>query len=290
MIDFTDVKAVTLGGQSVKQIARGSDVLWKAGGPEPVGPDYLYFEAAEAGSTVSMEKVGSAPSVGLEYSTDKVVWSPFIVGSTVVTLAKLGDKVYLRGNNTSFASSASKYNKFVMTGKINCGGELMSLFDKTVELRAFTADYAAAFLFYDCTSLLSSPKLSATSITKYCYYRLFSGCSSLASAPESLPAATLLQGCYSSMFRDCSALVTAPHLVAALPVNQCYNNMFSGCSALQEIRVALVTWQDAQYACTTTWVDNVAAEGTFYCRSTLPNTRGVDNIPTGWAKVDWSPS
>lgn len=34
------------------------------------------------------------------------------------------------------------------------------------------------------------------------------------------------------------------------------------------------------------WLNNVAASGTFTCPAELPDTRGASNIPTGWLKQE----
>ena len=88
----------------------------------------LCFTAKEAGSTVRMESVDNAgPNVSLEYSTDGNTWSSFVVGTTTVTLANIGDKVYMRATssgNTGMGSSSSDYNQFVMNGKISASGNV----------------------------------------------------------------------------------------------------------------------------------------------------------------------
>ena len=38
--------------------------------------------------------------------------------------------------------------------------------------------------------------------------------------------------------------------------------------------------------CTTNWVNNVAATGTFYKNSSTTWSRGVDAVPTGWEIKD----
>ena len=91
----------------------------------------LHFTAEEANSTITMSAVGSTPTVYLETSStgDDGSWSDFTVGSTTITLANVGDKVYFRAkqDNNVFATSAMKYNKFVMTGKIAASGNLNTL-------------------------------------------------------------------------------------------------------------------------------------------------------------------
>lgn len=76
-----------------------------------------------------MTKWNSAPSVSLEYSRDGSTWNNFIVGATTVTLANVGDKMYLRAKtaNSKMATSAANHNYFVMTGKIAASGSIMYL-------------------------------------------------------------------------------------------------------------------------------------------------------------------
>ena len=114
---------------------------------------------------------------------------------------------------------------------------------------------------------------------------MFSGCTSLTSAPE-LPATTLANGCYGGMFYNCSSLTTAP---AALPATTlaigCYAGMFQGCTSLSSVEVAFTAWNPSD--ATTSWLNNVAASGTFTCPSMLPDTpRDASHIPVGWTKVD----
>ena len=76
----------------------GNEKVW--GKSEPATPNWLCFTAEEANSTVAMKANGSAPTVSLEYSTDGNTWNPFVVGSTTVTLANIGDKMYMRATST----------------------------------------------------------------------------------------------------------------------------------------------------------------------------------------------
>lgn len=46
-------------------------------------------------------------------------------------------------------------------------------------------------------------------VSERCYYKMFSGCTSLTTAPE-LPATTLADFCYYNMFYGCTNLQTAP--------------------------------------------------------------------------------
>lgn len=110
-------------------------------------------------------------------------------------------------------------------------------------------------MFYDCRSLTTAPVLPATTLAKYCYNNMFNSCTSLTAAP-SLPATTL--------------------------TDYCYANMFYGCTSLSSVEVAFTTWTSDT---TNNWLYNVASSGTFTCPAALPDTRGVNNIPTNWTVV-----
>ena len=135
----------------------------------------LCFTAKEANSTLRLDKVGSPNAISLETSTDGNTWTDYSwtenTGDTL-TLANMDDKVYMRAKteNQTIGSYDSDYYyyKFVMTGKIAESGNIQTL---------LKADG------------------SRTDAPAYCYYNMFSDCTSLTSAPE-LPATTLADGCY----------------------------------------------------------------------------------------------
>jgi len=89
----------------------------------------LCFTAAQANSTVRLDKVGSPDAVSLETSTDGSTWTDYAwtnkTGSTL-TLANINDKVYVRAKteNQTISKNTSNYYKFVMTGKIAASGSI----------------------------------------------------------------------------------------------------------------------------------------------------------------------
>ena len=196
--------------------------------------DYLTFTAETAGATITISKVGSAPSVSLKTSIDDgATWQPFYVGTTTITLSNMGDSVYFAadGSNKRMASSTSAYNKFEMTGSISAGGSIMSLLDGSGVADTMPTTYGFCYLFFNCTGLTTAPRLPATTLAGYCYDYMFRGCTSLSSAP-SLPASTLAVSCYYGMFWGCSSLVTAPTLSATTLASGCYYGMFRECTSL----------------------------------------------------------
>ena len=89
------------------------------------GSTPLTLTALTAGSKVTLNKVGSPPSVELEYSTGGA-WSTYTIG-TEITLASAGDYIKFRGDNNTFSTTLSDYYKFVMSGTIAASGNVMSL-------------------------------------------------------------------------------------------------------------------------------------------------------------------
>ena len=197
-----------------------------------VNPDYLCFTAEEANSSVLLKKDGEQESIGLEYSSDRIHWNDFIVGTTKVTLSTVGEKFYLRakGENETLSKGLSGCYHFKMEGKVAASGNVMSLLDAKMT-RQDVPDYAFAQLFLDCGALTTAPKLPATKVGKSAYHFMFEGCENLTSAPA-LPATELGDCCYMCMFRNCKSLATAPELPATALANECYREMFNSCSSL----------------------------------------------------------
>lgn len=254
----------------------------------PADAPWLCFTAEEANSTVMMRAIGSAPTVSLECSTDGSTWSPFVVGTTTVTLANIGDKVYVRATiagNTGMGTSSSNYNMFVMIGKIAASGNVDTLLDQNGN--ATLTNYCYTHLFENCP-LTTAPELPATTLAEGCYYSMLYRCSSLTTAPE-LPATTLATYCYNGMFRECTSLTTAPELPATTLANSCYRNMFRGCSSLNSITLGYTgNFADAPTNAFDRWVDGVAASGTFYYNGS-DTTRGPGAIPENWTVTPYTP-
>ena len=89
-------------------------------------------------------------------------------------------------------------------------------------------------MFSGCSSLTSAPALPATTLANICYSGMFYGCTSLTQAPA-LPATTLAYGCYYYMFGTCTSLTQAPDLPATTLATNCYGSMFESCSKVTEL-------------------------------------------------------
>lgn len=161
-----------LGATQVKAAYLGSNQVWSGEEPGPVA-DWLCFTAEQANSTVRLDKSGSPNAISLETSTDGSTWTDYSwSGNTgdTLTLANAGDKVYMRAKteNQTIGSSLSKYYKFVMTGKIAASGNIQTLL-KADGSRTDAPSFCYYYMFSGCTSLTSSPALPATTLDSYCY-------------------------------------------------------------------------------------------------------------------------
>lgn len=174
-------------------------------------------------------------------------------------------------------------------------------------------------LFDGCTSLAGVPLLPATTLATSCYESMFQGCTALTDLRNDfeLPAATMALNCYKAMFRN-SGLTSAPFLPATTLAESCYYFMFAGCTSLSTSSnpvllpasklekncyremfngatgvnevICLATDRSASN-CTTDWLKNVAASGTFWAPSDLTwnwPTKTASGIPVGWTRKDYA--
>ena len=253
---------------------------------EPYVPDmrdnYLTIEALEDGLTVSIYKNPQA----CEYCVDgDGNWKNLAKGKKTESI-NAGQTLSFRGNLTP---SIEGIGTLSISKKCNLKGNCMSMLfgDNAADNYSLSGKNRAFYqLFYNCSNIVtvSNNFLPATTLANECYSYMFTNCTSLTTAPK-LPATTLANDCYNCMFRECSSLTTAPELPATSLTNSCYMYMFNGCSKLNYIKM-LATDISASW-CLDSWVKNTASTGTFVknpAMTTLPE--GSSGIPSGWTVVD----
>ena len=209
-------------------------------------PEYLTFEALENGTfTLSIPaNVNSTYMTSVSYSTDDGEnWTTTNVDDTAQTITtptiNAGDKVLWKGVGKQMTKSTydNNFSYFSSTGNFNVSGNIMSLLygDEFAKQVVFPSGstYNFCYLFRNNNKLISVENLilPATTLTKGCYQSMFSGCTSLATAPI-LPVTTLANNCYQYMFQGCTSLTTAPVLPATTLANSCYYYMFLNCTSL----------------------------------------------------------
>lgn len=207
-------------------------------------PDYLCFTANTASSTVQLTKNGSPTSVTLETSTDWLNWTTYTMGDTI-TLSNIWDKVYRRNTSetdTGFSLGYnSNYYQFVTSWSLACSWDVNYLLNKN----------------------------STTTVSNYCYWSLFSGCS-ITTAPKLL-ATTLWWHCYRLMFYWCTDLEALPSLPATSILWYSYYAMFSWCSKIK--LSSTQTWDyQTEYRIPTTWTGTA---GSYALQYMFTNTWGT---------------
>lgn len=189
-------------------------------------------------------------------------------------------------NEYEFATATALTGADAFSGLFSNNAKLYNHATNDLLLPATTlTNYCYLGMFSGCTSLITAPALPATTLADNCYWDMFSGCSKLETAPE-LPATTLAESCYNSMFRGCTELTTAPELPATTLTDYCYEGMFSGCSKLNSV-TCLATNISASYA-TKDWLYGVDATGTFTKANGMTGwaTDSYEGIPSGWNVAD----
>lgn len=139
-------------------------------------------------------------------------------------------------------------------------------------------------MFFNCIRITDMPELPVTDLASKCYYAMFMYCSHLAVSKD-LPATTLANNCYEMMFQNCIRLHTAPKLYASVLTQGCYKNMFYGCTSLND--VTCLAEDISATDCTTDWLLNASATGTFYKSPVMTSwNTGTSGIPGGWTVQD----
>lgn len=169
----------------------------------------------------------------VNYSLDNGSTWTELAADTYTPTVSAGSKVMWKAEITP--TSTNGVGTFSSTAYFNAEGNPLSLIlgDNFEGVTTLPGTYAFYKLFSENGNLVSAKNLSlcATTITSSCYTHMFSGCTSLTTAPE-LPATTLDSYCYAGMFKQCSYLTNVPNLPAMDLATSCYSSMFYGCTEL----------------------------------------------------------
>jgi len=264
-LDFTSIKQ---GSTAIASVYLADEMIWSAGG---YSSQYLTLDIV-SGGTLMWRAFSSADAKSISYSLDDGdTWTQITsdVGVSAPTLSvSAGDRVMLKGTNASYGTPtagsqmAFTYSTFNgSTASFNLEGNIMSLVygDNFSGQTTLESAYTFGMMFFS-TSVLSAEHLV-------------------------MPATSLSEGCYWSMFNGCTSLATAPVLPASTLEDYCYSNMFYGCSSLGYIKCMATDISATD--CTAWWVDGVAPYGTFYQNDTVDAgwTKGKDGIPNGWTPI-----
>ena len=261
-----------------------SDVAtWSFTPTHDYSKDYLTFDVLTDG-TISWKAFNNLTKT-IEYSINNGVWTSITSTSEGATFSvETNDVVRFRGSNTTYATSNKDYSGFEGgTATFNIEGNIMSLLygDSFADNSTLPNEQYIFCSIFKKALVISAENLILPALTlKDCCYRaMFSWCTTMEVAPA-LPATTLASYCYYYMFEKC-AITSAPELPAPTLVSNCYANMFTGCTSLNYIKCVAVNISAS--GCLSSWVNDVAAKGTFVKDVGATWTTGASGIPSGWS-------
>ena len=251
-LNFSDASDIRLGSSTITALYYGSTLLWPL--KRDYSKEYLTIEAVD--NSVLVEFIlgatsGMSVSKDIQYSKDKSSWTTVSFGNLSggnipgVGINK-GEKLYLKGNNLTYADYSDDDNtqyyhcRIRITGdnsNTKLYGNIMSLLyaDNFANQTTLYNRCTFSHLFNNSTALTDASNLilPATTLSEKCYEAMFTDCSSLTSIPK-LPATTLAPRCYSGMFQNCTSLIESiQELPATTLAEECYSYMFNRCSSLR---------------------------------------------------------
>ena len=244
--------------------------------------EYLCF-TANRDSKVCIVQEGTPTDISkrkvIQYKINNGQWQTLDLSTVSLTA---GDKMYLKSDDTiPMSESAEIYKKFkTSNGIIDVSGNIMSLLNFSTSLTPY-----CFYRLFNYANILRAQELElpATTLAPNCYRSMFQNCTNLSIGPSILPATELAEGCYQAMFSSCfmyGDAKKAPELPATTLAQNCYNYMFSGCSKLNYVK-AMFTDISAE-GCLNGWLYNVSSTGTLIKNkdATWSNTDAM--IPSGW--------
>lgn len=240
-LNLSNIQDAKLGGTQVSAIYFGSNKIWEYA--HDYSQDYLTIESLKDNNRIFWKLTNNMVGRVIQWSSDKTNWTSITTtGSTLITTLNTGDKIYIKGNNSEYASS-SGYCSFGSDATFNVYGNIMSLITANFTTSTtLSSDYALAYLFYSSKVVdISNLIMPATTLSSYCYHQMFRGCSSLTTLPV-LPATTLAPDCYERMFQSCTSLTSIPNgfLPATTLATYCYRSMFDSCSGITTVPTNLL--------------------------------------------------
>ena len=249
--------------------------------------DYLTFKVITSGDIV-WRTAGSGAAKTIQYSINDGSWTSITSTAAGVSIpVSAGDEVRVKGSNNAYSVDKNNFSAFSGgTATYNLEGNAMSLLygDSFTGQTTLPANWALSNVF-NTSKVVSAENvvLPATAMTTCGYRAMFANCAGLTTAPE-LPATTLAASAYTYMFDNCVSLTTPPDLLAATIPGNCYTGLFHGCSSLNYIKCLATNISATD--CLKSWVDGVAATGTFVKDINTNWPVGINGIPAGWVVQD----
>lgn len=248
---------------------------WDSKEIDPV-KEYLTIKALESGNFYVRKS-------GIGYSVNGGAWET-TTGETALSLNQ-GDAVRFKGTaggNSLFSGNTLAFNAYGNVESLEYGDDFKEV-TSVKNVSGFTS------CFYGCTGLIDASNLilPATSLTSWCYGKMFYGCTSITKSPTTLPGSVLSGRVYNYMFGNCTSLSNSPDILAKTAVSYCANDMFDGCTSLNYIKCAITNAKSLSLSSPFgNWVKGVSPTGTFVKAAGADWKSGVSGIPSGWNVIE----
>ncbi len=287
--NLSNIQNAMLGSTQVSALYYGSKLIWENYNDYSI--EYFTIEPTTSdGADVLITKATQDQSVNLSYSTDLINWTSVTINTyganyTLLDHIFYGDKMYIKGINNALGVVGGNGFRIYAIEPYKVYGNVMSLLygDNFANQTTLTDSYSFSSLFNNSNNGLTDASnliLPATTLTGYCYSKMFQNCKQLTKAPA-LPATTLANYCYYNMFLGCTSLTSAPILPATTLAENCYYQMFRNCTSLMYIKTLAtdISANNSHYNFTS-GVNTTG--GTFVKNYNTQWPTGTDGIPSGW--------
>ena len=221
------------------------------------GDHPLTMQALNNGTTITFDNKATGP---VEYSINNGSWTTLAAAGASGTTSSLnaGDKVYLRGTNTTYTIKGEVQD---VCSHISC--------DKP------------CYVYGNFMSLIGSNDFSSSTYSPF--GELFSANANIRNHPYKdmvLPATTLPNYCYYGMFRNCTGLGRSPIMAEASGFGKkCYVDMFIRCSGLYYVTCYS---SPAVFDYFNPWLDYVQSKGTLVTKSGYESNWNDHKPGDGW--------
>lgn len=178
---------------------------------------YLTLQALNDGTTITFDNKAAGV---VKYSTNGSNWTDIGANSLgKISSLSAGTKVYFKGTNATYTIQGTDDPETPdIPSHISCSrpcyvyGNFMSLIggDDFAATKSLTGYSALSNLFDGNVNIRNHPYkdmvLPAKSLSNYCYFRMFCGCTGLSRSPIMAAASSLPSGGYANMFNGCTSL------------------------------------------------------------------------------------
>lgn len=259
---------------------------------------YLTFEILSNGVINWCCNNNSTTKSTIQYRKNGGSWTSITSSMSGVNISVVtGDVLEFKGDNATYSDSSRRFGMFgdgKTTAQFKAKGNIMSLINSTdfENLKSFTGNYTFRAMFNDCSTLMdvSELLLPATGLTTGNYRFMFQNCTSITTAPK-LPATTLASECYQGMFNGCSSLNKIECLATSITASNCTYQWVSGVSStglfIKSKDITANTWGRGISKIPTNWtVEDYVLFSIDSTGTTMSQTGGTStaNITsdTGW--------